>query len=996
MRGFPWAAITILGWGLICGDACAVEPPRLRELRTQTVNGVTYFNARFDPPADLWLPNENAVYYRNRPDLAQEPRLIPQDDQTLDVVFVPNEFPNEWSAGPDRNAAWRAFDFYGRRIGTGRAKLLLLYAHTHPEGQGRFTSVELPIEIDFNQARAEAVTPEAAQRRPDRLPAYGDVEGWWAVGQAHRFAVLEALSPDFSFYGFARTAIRRHYQVSARELNRIGPPRDAYSQLYETTTGAAAITESLQLRRMLGERRPEGPRTIDVAKVRGIDIAEHPWAKMMEGRQPDAEPLAKLVPHDNYYLHFKSFAKFIEMGDLLDQWGTSAVRAYEVQATDYRLKERYEKQLCLKTSLLGRTFGPLVIKGMAVTGNDGFLREGSDLAVIFHVANHNLFRTGVEPYLRDARREFGDQLRETKDDYRGVTIEGFVTPRREVSLYRAAFDEFVVYANSPVGVRRILDTRAGRLRPLADSLDFQYMRTVFRLSDPAEDGFVFLPDAFIRQLVGPASKIKEKRRVEGLAGLTMATNAALYHAWLHGKPPADLETLLRSGDLQPADLATPDQSAVAWDGAKQQAVSDRYNTIHFATPLIELPIDTISREEQQDYDRFRAQYLGLWRQYFDPVGLRLKFDREQVRVETYILPLIQSTQYNELRRMTGDGTVSSGVFPPTPKTAAQLLVHVSPQHAREWQEMLTHFTNFKGPFGLGDAAVIRFDDSPAYAKVLALAERDLVDFTNTDEWMEAIFRMPVTFGVQVRNPPAFAGMLTALRTIVMNLLPGGQTWDPLEPAYKGVSIVRVQATSRGVGQVAGQRQDNPDRFLPAVYYALVDDTWYVSLQEQPIKDMIDRSELARAQPAPANASDAKPVNSALHIAPETARATKEFARRYLEQEARQRALANAQVWHAFARAGLIDGQAGESARQAVLYRYLGYVPVSPEGAAYRYDPRTDEVTNTRHGSPRQPTPRHGVDPASPIGQLLEQFRTLDVDLTFREDGIHTTLILKKK
>src|SRR5262249_54246198 len=155
--------------------------------------------------------------------------------------------------------------------------------------------------------------------------------------------------------------------------------------LYETTTGAAAITESLQLRRMLGERRQEGPRTIDVAKVRGIDIAEHPWAKMMEGRQPDAEPLAKLVPHDNYYLHFKSFAKFIEMGDLLDQWGTTAVRAYEVQATDYRLRERYEKQLCLKTSLLGRTFGPLVIKGLAVTGNDGYLREGSDLAVIFHV-----------------------------------------------------------------------------------------------------------------------------------------------------------------------------------------------------------------------------------------------------------------------------------------------------------------------------------------------------------------------------------------------------------------------------------------------------------------------------------------------------------------------------------------------------------------------------------------------------------------------------------
>ncbi len=84
--------------------------------------------------------------------------------------------------------------------------------------------------------------------------------------------------------------------------------------------------------------------TIPITEVQGIDIAEHPWEKMMEGKKPAPEPLAKLVPFDNYYVTFKSVRKFIEFGELLDQWGTNLIRAYELHSRDYRLKERYEKQ----------------------------------------------------------------------------------------------------------------------------------------------------------------------------------------------------------------------------------------------------------------------------------------------------------------------------------------------------------------------------------------------------------------------------------------------------------------------------------------------------------------------------------------------------------------------------------------------------------------------------------------------------------------------------
>ena len=132
----------------------------------------------------------------------------------------------------------------------------------------------------------------------------------------------------------------------------------------------------------------------------------------------------------------------------------------------------------------------------------------------------------------------------------------------------------------------ILDARAGRLKPLADSLDFQYMRTVFNLSDANEDGFVFLSDAFIRQLVGPASKIKEKRRLEALTSLAMLTHGAMFTAWETGQLPADHKALLSAARLRPEWVYAPEGKSVAWDAERQVAVSDAYNTLHWRKAAI--------------------------------------------------------------------------------------------------------------------------------------------------------------------------------------------------------------------------------------------------------------------------------------------------------------------------------------------------------------------------------------------------------------------------
>ncbi len=1010
-RLFPLALASLV-IPLFCETAPAAEPLKLRELRTQQVGDTVFFEVRLERPADLRAmprrPWEAARGWDVLGDdlrvLSQLPQLVPQDGVTR-AVFQRLELPEDARGNQPRRERQpvpvEGLEFLGKCTGKGKAKLLLLY----PTADGKQRAwAEATIELDFADARKIAVPEDAKNRKRALPPTVDDLEGLWATAQAQRFAVLEALTPDFTFYAFAREACARKYGVEVPSIwtFRFNPNRRAdHQHLYETTTGAAAIAESLQLERMIGrDFRDNGERTIDVKKIQGIDIAEHPWKKMMGDQKPAPEPLAKVVPHDNWYVHCNNLAKLIELGNLFDQWGSNLIRAYEVHSKDYQLKERYEKQISIKSTWMGKKLGPYVVRSLAITGSDGYLREGTDLTLIFDCVNKTVFLAAVDQFIGEARKEFGVALKEDKEKYHDIEIESYVTPQREVSTYRAVLGDYVVYSNSPAGIRRVIDTQQSRHRALADSLDFQYMRTVFRADDKNEDCFAFLSDAFIRQLVGPASKIKEKRRLEALTSLYMKTNEALFTAWETGKLPGEEKQLYVSTVLKPEEVYVPDGKTVTWEPGKKLAVSDLYNTLHFATPLIEIPIDRVTPTEENDYRTFRAQYMGLWRQYFDPVGMRFALTDKQVRAETYILPLVATSEYNQLRQRTGNGTVDLDVNSFAPNTIAQFVMHLSPDapERRDLESGLGAIGAGKKLDWLGKWFMIRFDDSPVYAELLKLEMRRQLDpdgRRDDEEWRQRArltFQMPVTVGLEVRNPLVFAGVLTALRTSVMNAAPGWVTWEPLKDTYKDISIVRIQATAQGPITQYVNGGDKKEPFLPAIYYANVDGAFYASLQLEPIKSIIDRAELKKQGKLPK--PEVVPINNSLYLAPAALDKAKEFLTLTLEYQNHRQALTNLPAWYVLYHAGLLAPNATEETRRATALRFFGCIPVSPDGSAYVYERKADEVMNQRHGSLRRPTPQTAAAD-SPLLQLLEQFRTIRADLRFKEDGINTVLTIER-
>jgi hypothetical protein len=970
----------IVWFGLCPGASPAAEPPRVLELGTQKVDGTTYFQVRLERPADLGMPafdTGKPFSDADRRKFARLPRLVPQDGKT-------------WAVYYRHRPTQPGLSFCGQLTGGGRARFLLLYPlpeAASPKDLPLADLVRSPgmaevgVEVDFDKAR---MVPVPKANADDQYIHHNDLRSLWALHQAANFAVLETQVLDFNFYSFAREATGRKYGVMApawvkRQVD------DPEHRLYEITTGADALAETLQLHRLLQpngkSEKPRAERSVDLSEVRGVKVPEQPWGQLLEGKKPEVEPLARLVPADNYYVHFKSIRKFLEFGDLLDLWGTSVLRVYEMKSRDCRLRQRYERQLCLKSTALGKVLGPAVVKSVAVTGSDPFVREGTDVAILFQVANRPLFLAVVEKFLEEARKEHGDGLREGRDDYHGTTIEHFVTPLREVSLHRAVVGDFVIYANSAAGIRRVLDARREGSRCLADADDFRYLRTIFPPNDEAEDGLVYLSDAFLRQLTGPASRIKERRRVEALTSLYMVTNAALFCAWETGKLPAGHEAALAGAGLRPEDVAVPEGKGVRWDAERRLAVSDVYNTLHFATPLIELPIDRVTPAEAKAYDDFRQEYEKLWRTYYDPIGLRFSFDNRRVRVETHILPLAASGQYRTLLALGGQGTFR---FEPR-------------------REAVVDFGLSVGDLPIG----LQLDENPFLRRMVEVLIRWEADArTNLRQEYDRMFwKLRLGVSLQGKEDQGEAGVAEIVNLI--RIIAGD---EPAVRKHKGVAIHRVPISGEKYRQAVDSlerlskqldlpplttllallpRQEAP----PALHVAAVGRTVLISADEGSIKKRIDQAEQRKKGGGAKPPESDRESNAALFISPANARAA---ASLFLEHEGHSLALLNNSVWDCFYQAGLLAPDAADSVRQQTARHFLGFVPVSPDGSPYRYDARRGEVVSERHGSQRRPDWHDQVAPTSEPGKFLEQIQSLRAELRFLDNGLHTTVTIERR
>ncbi len=746
----------------------------------------------------------------------------------------------------------------------------------------------------------------------------------------------------------------------------------------DTTTGALSIQEALQMDRplllSLGHEKPAVP----LAKLAPPRSAAHPWSDLLGslGKPVPAEPLAASVPAEFYYLRAADLDVFFKLSDQVDAWATPLVRVLDRHAEQHDLAARYETQLGLARTALARALGKEVVGQVALTGSDPYLREGSDVSVIFQVRQRSLFEVGLAGTLEARAAEHGGVTR-TTTTYDGTDIRSALSKDGAVRQQRATAGDLEIVSNSLVAMKRVLNTVKGKHPRLADEKDFAYL--LARDAGVRADALGFMGDRFVGEVIGPRQKVLEARRQVALAELETPGFAALLQGFLTGKSPASVEELVAGRLLSKEELTHGSGAPITWKPG--EAAQSTFGTPAALTPILELPDPALVTEsEHSAYDRWSRTYESYWRSYIDPAAVRVAVDRgpagTTLTADLRVVPLIDGTDYREILEMAGQARVDA-----RPGGAGARVVVGIGENARLRRELSGIARGFSGKHNLGldflgEWAMLGCEDRPALAEAVVALEHDLPQLPTEDARRGNVVgvaaRVPAFAAVGVKSMAGATLALAALHGIADDVLPGGITWAAAG-TERDVPMVRVaMAEDRGRRRDAGEEKKGEVE----IFYALTSGVFLVSLRESTLRRQIDAL-LDGHGPGPA--APASGSQLVIDVSGDRQGALFTVLSWLLTQETLRadvgsRALAEA----------LFVGGRDPAALQALGMAYFGAVPVPAEGGAWTFGP--DGVHHPARGSDSAPVWPAVPVPGGTVDKLLGAVSSFRSEIAFDREG----------
>jgi len=740
----------------------------------------------------------------------------------------------------------------------------------------------------------------------------------------------------------------RHQLASDPSPDNRRPAREL-DDTFDLFTGNRALSENLQLDRSLAPGRL-GVGDVEVATLTGVTVNEIDWRPLLEGKKVDLDPLAARIPIDQHVVLFPSFAALVAVIDRVDAQGAPVLGAFEERAEDAGTARRYQRQLCLETSELARRFGPALIEAVALTGSDAYLRQGSDVAVLFQARQSDLLRAFLASKHQAAVAAGATATSGTVD---GVAWTAVTTPDRTVCSHLAQLGDTVVVTNSLAQLARLAAVAAQREQSLASAPELRFFRDRYRRGDAGESALAVLSDATIRRWCSPRWRIADSRRVRAAAVLS-ALQAGNVDALATGGTPANLPGVDSAG-----------LGAITWGATG--ARSAVYGDLAFMTPIAELALERCTAGEADAYRRFVERYQANWRTWFDPIALRLDAGGADLAADLTVMPLIAGSEYRPLMNVVGKAVLAPDAGDPHAGVLAHWALAFDPksQQLQQGVGMVAMFGLKADPLGwLGGSIAVYADADPFWAELIAAED--------PTKFMEHGFRrLPVGVRLAVGNPAKLVLFLPALRAFIEQSSPGMTAWS--NPSHRDVAYVRI-----GLDKAGREFAD------AALYYLVTPEALLLSFNQALITRAIDR-QLDRA--AGTATPPAPWLGSALGLRVETAglaalRGMQRVLGEGLADQMRLRAWANLPILEEWRR------RFPDQDPVAVHERLFHVRLVCPAGGAYRWNATLGVMESTLYGSPA--APQDGPDwPPS-----LRAIAGADFGLGFEHDGLRARVHLR--
>jgi len=599
-------------------------------------------------------------------------------------------------------------------------------------------------------------------------------------------------------------------------------PSHTLDETFDLFNGGRALSENLQLDRVLPAGRQAEEATVPLQSIPGITVREMDFKSRLGDAAPQLDPLSPFIPADQHAIFFPTFDAAMQVLDEADQSGVPILHLFEPRSEDAGAKHRYQRQLCLSLTGIGRLLGPKVIGSVAVTGSDAYLRTGSDVAVIFEARDPQSLQVLLASQIALARR-VEPAAAAVEGKVLGVSYSGARSHDRSVCTYVARLGDTsaVVVTNSLAQLERIIQAQSGQTPALAGAAEYAFFRQRYARGEESESAFLMLTDATIRRWCSPRWRIADARRTQAAAVL------------------ADLQAAhadqLVSGrvEVRRLDVVHPIVDPGLVGLTPTGVASATYGTLDFLTPIIELQIDKVTPTEAQLYGRWRDGYQSNWSNFFDPIAARMSIttgEKPSLSLDLSVMPLIGNTDYKELVNITRGVQLQPGAGDPH-----DAILHLAVAINRDSHLIRQAGEIAKGavpnlkidPLAwLGKTAAIYIDDDPFWSEMAKADEAEKFIEQNG-------YAIPVALYVESDSVLKLTAFVAAVRAYIEETSPGNTAWIPQE--YKNGAYVKV-----------GDRHGNEKMHI---YYAVTSDALLVTPNENVIRKFLDRQSRRKAAKA---------------------------------------------------------------------------------------------------------------------------------------------------
>ena len=877
-------------------------------------------------------------------------------------------------------------EFYGRLRGEGTVNLVLSYETVSENLDGS-------RRVQVKEGTLSVAIP-AAPEPPREIGAKGIFLDW-ARRQNEHFARLLEYYPDETFFQYCLLQSKARYGVDPPAIPKTMLNQTTLeTELYEIFTGSLAIQESLQRQTLSGDRSVGDYDThissLTPPRLRSLDYEALLKEKREEhGIEPQVHEIARLVPADQYLLHFNSMKALNEALDLSSQWGDNLLRLYTLQAQDNRLEAKLEYQLGLRRDRLEQLFADKTVTEVAITGSDPYQMEGTDVTVVLRVPEPVLFEKEAESWLVAIRNEHPD-LVEREFNYRGHKVLVRYTNDRIVSSFLTRHDDYFVYSNSHRAIRRVVDCALSVDESLHGANDYRYITTILPPAPAADSGYFFASEAFISRLIGPAAKISQKRRIQCFNNLVMQNNASLFFRLEYGRSPASLSEMVQKRFIDPDKIVCPHGGAYAFDAERDMCTCSLHNRLRYLTPNAELSVLNISKAEADEYNRYKTRYEQFWRKAFDPIAVRITM-QPRVTLETCVLPFANSSLYDDLRSALAKNSQPINISQIAPSAVASLVLVPGRENMARYlrlvpgvPEVVQEDPTLTDLSWVGDKLSVHFCDGEIIFEVdptqLQPLEVPMLGTASTS-WQAVLgtvlmaTNMPVYATLDVENEEKAERLLEQFSNRIF-LKQGRLVGLPTRldayrlPDYKDHKIYVLKTQVHAV--------------VVRLHIALVGKQLVMATKPEILREVIDASAVP-PQAAPAEAHLLVRLNQ------RALNRLYDDVQLYWAEKSRVACHRNIVAIHNLHR--LYDApmdQIAELSEAKYGIRYL-----CPDNGEYTFDADTNQVVCSVHGNREQSRQNPGLNRESSFARFIESVDEVVVSLRFQDDALISTIGIQR-